>query len=366
MNSIVFKNVVKNYGNTKVVRKLDLEVASGERLILLGPSGCGKSTTLRMIAGLENITEGDLYLGGVRANDLTPGKRNIAMVFQNYALLPHLTVWENINFGLSNVKIEKEEKEIRIKEAVDLLNLTGLEKRFPKELSGGQRQRVALARGIVKRAPYFLLDEPLSNLDSQLRTLARGELVKIHELYKPTFIYVTHDQVEAMTIGQRVAIMNNGFLQQIDTPEDIYNKPVNTFVAKFIGSPSMNIIDAIVENSSIKLNDDIVKIPNNWINTIGRKTIKVKMGFRPEEMDISETSGVKFKVDYVENHGNKKCIYANINNARIVIALEKNIEVSAGDILYYNINWDKVHMFNEETDESYGYPESIKEDKKVG
>ena len=367
MNNIIIKNVVKNYGSTKVVKKLDLEIKSGERLILLGPSGCGKSTTLRMIAGLEDISEGELYLGDVKANDIAPGKRNVAMVFQNYALLPHLNVWRNIEFGLTNVDISNEEKEDRIREAIELLNLTGLEERLPKELSGGQRQRVALARGIVKRAPYFLLDEPLSNLDAQLRNLARGELVKIHELYKPTFIYVTHDQVEAMTIGQRVAIMNNGYLQQIDTPENIYNKPINTFVAKFIGSPSMNIVQCNLKGDKIELNNQLVTLPKEILSIVGIGRNSIKVGMRPEEIDISsEESDFGFIVDYVENHGNKKCVYFTLNGEKAVVSIESSSNIKSGEVLYCKINWDKIHLFNSETGENYIYSESYEEEAKVG
>ncbi|MEG0297364.1 MAG: ABC transporter ATP-binding protein [Clostridium sp.] len=360
MNNIVFKNIVKSYGNTKVVKKLDLEIESGERLILLGPSGCGKSTTLRMIAGLEDITSGELYLGDKLANDMTPGQRDIAMVFQNYALLPHLNVWDNIAFGLSNKKLDSKEKEERIKEAIELLNLTGLEKRHPKELSGGQRQRVALARGIVKRAPYFLLDEPLSNLDAQLRTLARSELVKIHEIYKPTFIYVTHDQVEAMTIGQRVAIMNEGYLQQIDTPENIYDKPVNTFVAKFIGSPSMNIVDAKIVNDKIELNGEFVKVPEYWLAQImGGAQVDLKFGVRPEKVKLSRVKtkdSVEVNISYIENHGNKKCVFFELNGVKVVAAIDSLGDINTTDKFYFEVEWDNVHFFNKEDEKSYGYP----------
>ena len=208
MKNIEFKAVKKKYDETTVIQELNFSIKEGERLVLLGPSGCGKTTTLRMIAGLEEISEGQLLMGGTVVNSVAPGKRNIAMVFQNYALFPHLSVWENITFGLKIQKLTEQEMAKRAKEALEILNLTGYENRKPKELSGGQKQRVALCRAIVKQSPYFLLDEPLSNLDAQLRQQARTELVKLHEIYKPTMIYVTHDQVEAMTIAQRIAIMN--------------------------------------------------------------------------------------------------------------------------------------------------------------
>ena len=235
-SGLTFHHVSKVYGTNQVVRDLDFSIQPGERLILLGPSGCGKTTTLRMIAGLESITSGDLYMGGTRVNDLAPGERNIAMVFQSYALYPHMTVWDNITFGLQIQKLDPKEIALRTNQAVEILQLDGLTQRYPKELSGGQKQRVALARAIVKKAPYFLLDEPLSNLDAKLRQQARTQLVKIHQLYNPTMIYVTHDQVEAMTVATRIAIINQGTLQQIGTPEEVYHRPANTFVAQFIGT----------------------------------------------------------------------------------------------------------------------------------
>lgn len=368
MNNIVFKNVVKNYGNVEVVKELDLEIKAGERLILLGPSGCGKSTTLRMIAGLESITQGELFLGEKKANDITPGKRNVAMVFQNYALLPHLTVWDNIAFGLANKKFPKDEIEKRVSEAIGILNLMGLEKRHPKELSGGQRQRVALARGIVKRAPYFLLDEPLSNLDAQLRNFARSEIVKIHEMYKPTLVYVTHDQVEAMTIAERIAIMNGGYLQQVDTPENVYNQPVNTFVAKFLGSPSMNIVDAYVSKGKITLNGKDIIIPMNWLSVLKNGNIdKVKFGVRPEDMSLTHDgkNSIEITIDYIENHGNKKCAYFMLNGESVISTLDSNVSIAAGERLYFDIDWEKVHFFSYNEGISYGYPDNRLEEAKV-
>lgn len=258
---LTFHHVSKVYGTNQVVRDLDFSIKAGERLILLGPSGCGKTTTLRMIAGLESITSGDLYMGDRRVNDVAPGDRNIAMVFQSYALYPHMTVWDNITFGLQIQKLSPSEIEKRTQEAVDILQLEGLTQRYPKELSGGQKQRVALARAIVKHSPYFLLDEPLSNLDAKLRQQARTQLVKIHEIYKPTMIYVTHDQVEAMTVANRIAIINGGILQQIGTPEEVYHKPANTFVAQFIGTPAMNLLPADVHTDVLQWVGHRLRVP---------------------------------------------------------------------------------------------------------
>ena len=244
MKNIVFDHVVKAYDKNVIVKDLNMEIREGERLILLGPSGCGKSTTLRMIAGLEKLSGGNLYMDGRLVNDVPCGERNVSMVFQNYALFPHMTVQSNIVYGLKAHKMDPAEIKTRLSEVLDMLDLKGLEERRPKDLSGGQRQRVALARAVVKRSDYFLLDEPLSNLDAQLRLRARKELVKIHEMYHQTLIYVTHDQIEAMTVGQRIALMHEGKMQMLDTPANVYNRPANVFTAKFIGSPSMNIVEA--------------------------------------------------------------------------------------------------------------------------
>ena len=233
-NSIVFSHVKKAYGKTVVIEDLNLEIREGERLILLGPSGCGKTTTLRMIAGFEEISGGELYMNGKVVNDLPPGERNIAMVFQSYALFPHLSVWDNITFGLQLQKLPEDEIRARAEKALEILHLKGYEHKKTHELSGGQKQRVALCRAIVKHSPYFLLDEPLSNLDAQLRLRARKELVKIHEMYHQTLIYVTHDQSEALAMADRILIMKNGKIEQVGTPEEIYLHPQTEFAASFV------------------------------------------------------------------------------------------------------------------------------------
>ena len=331
-NRIIFKNVCKNYGETKVVKDLNLDINPGERLVLLGPSGCGKSTTLRMIAGLEDITSGDLYFGNERVNDIASGERNIAMVFQNYALYPHLTVWDNITFGLRMNKVNKNEIDKRAREAIKILRLDGLEKRYPKELSGGQRQRVALCRAVVKQSPFFLLDEPLSNLDVQLRNTSREELVKLHNLYRPTFIYVTHDQIEAMTIGHRIAVMNKGVLQQIDTPEKIYNQPVNIFVAKFIGIPQINIVRVnIVEDEVIYLNNKI------RVNNEKKKFLKdrreIYLGIRPEYIKVNREKfdgSMKGNIAKIENYGSQKCTHG----IKLIDYIEnEKVEVVTGSLI---------------------------------
>ena len=326
MSSIIFKNVCKDYGNTQVVKNLNLEINPGERLVLLGPSGCGKSTTLRMIAGLEKITSGELYFGDKLMNDIEAGERNVAMVFQNYALYPHMTVWDNITFGLRMNKLEKEEIEKRAKEALKILNLEGLEKRYSKELSGGQRQRVALCRAVVKQSPFFLLDEPLSNLDVQLRNSSREELVKLHNLYRPTFVYVTHDQIEAMTIGHRIAVLNKGYLQQIDTPEKIYNNPVNIFVAKFIGIPQINILRVNINEGDILFKNNRIKLSDEKRKLIEKRS-EVYLGIRPEYVKVSrdETeNSMKGNIAKIENYGSQKCLLITVNGGEKVMASVPN------------------------------------------
>ncbi|BBA49722.1 putative ABC transporter ATP-binding protein [Fusobacterium varium] len=326
MSSIIFKNVCKDYGNTQVVKNLNLEINPGERLVLLGPSGCGKSTTLRMIAGLEKITSGELYFGDKLMNDIEAGERNVAMVFQNYALYPHMTVWDNITFGLRMNKLEREEIEKRAKEALKILNLEGLEKRYSKELSGGQRQRVALCRAVVKQSPFFLLDEPLSNLDVQLRNSSREELVKLHNLYRPTFVYVTHDQIEAMTIGHRIAVLNKGYLQQIDTPEKIYNNPVNIFVAKFIGIPQINILRVNINEGDILFKNNRIKLSDEKRKLIEKRS-EVYLGIRPEYVKVSrdETeNSMKGNIAKIENYGSQKCLLITVNGGEKVMASVPN------------------------------------------
>lgn len=326
MSSIIFKNVCKDYGNTQVVKNLNLEINPGERLVLLGPSGCGKSTTLRMIAGLEKITSGELYFGDKLMNDIEAGERNVAMVFQNYALYPHMTVWDNITFGLRMNKLEREEIEKRAKEALKILNLEGLEKRYSKELSGGQRQRVALCRAVVKQSPFFLLDEPLSNLDVQLRNSSREELVKLHNLYRPAFVYVTHDQIEAMTIGHRIAVLNKGYLQQIDTPEKIYNNPVNIFVAKFIGIPQINILRVNINEGDILFKNNRIKLSDEKRKLIEKRS-EVYLGIRPEYVKVSrdETeNSMKGNIAKIENYGSQKCLLITVNGGEKVMASVPN------------------------------------------
>ncbi|WP_270440929.1 ABC transporter ATP-binding protein [Acidaminococcus provencensis] len=309
--SLTFKHVSKVYGKVQVVRDLNLSIRQGERLILLGPSGCGKTTTLRMIAGLESITSGDLYMGDQRVNDVAPGKRNIAMVFQSYALFPHMTVWDNITFGLHLQKLPEEEIRNRTQQVIELLDLEGLTQRYPKELSGGQKQRVALCRALVKQSPYFLLDEPLSNLDAKLRQQARTQLVKLHKIYHPTMIYVTHDQVEAMTVAQRIAIINQGILQQIGTPEDVYHRPANTFVAQFIGTPAMNLIRAKVSTDVLIWGKHRLQVPAPYAEKLHARD-EIILGIRPEKCHFAPDAMLPAVRSYAENLGSHWITYLTL------------------------------------------------------
>jgi ABC-type sugar transport system ATPase subunit len=359
MNDIRFEHVYKSYGKVEIINDLNLEIPEGERLVLLGPSGCGKSTTLRMIAGFETITKGKLYMGDKIVNDVEPGDRNIAMVFQNYALYPHMTVAKNVCFGMEIAKIPKQEQKKRMDDALEMLGLTEYANRKPKDLSGGQRQRVALARAIVKKSPYFLLDEPLSNLDAKLRTYARSELVKIHEVCKSTFIYVTHDQIEAMTIGQKIALMNNHTLQQLDSPDIIYNRPKNVFVGTFIGSPSMNVFEAQISGNELVIGGiQKVQIPDLWLNITGTNK-KIKVGIRPEHISLTaKGTGFGGTITYMENHGNRRCMTMQIPGLDNPVQIASDTDFyPESNKMFIDIAWDKMHFFDDESEENMGYPE---------
>lgn len=362
MKEIIFENICKSYGKTKVVNNLNLTIKEGERLVLLGPSGCGKSTILRIIAGLEDITSGKLYMNDNCVNDVPSGDRNVAMVFQNYALFPHMTVEDNITYGLKVHKVPKEEVKKRLEAALEMLKLKGLENRKPKDLSGGQRQRVALARAIVKKSDFFLLDEPLSNLDAQLRGHARKELVKIHETCGQTFVYVTHDQVEAMTVGDRVALMNEGTLQMIDTPHNVYNKPANVFTAKFIGAPSTNIFPVDYLDGRIALGNQSLILPQMWTNKIvGSECENLYFGIRPEHINFSRIeidNAFKGFVKYIEDYGNRFGIYIEVEGNEIIAMCDKS-QLKSGDIVYFSPDFTKIHLFDRNTTMSIGYPEEL-------
>lgn len=369
MKEIKFEHVKKSYENTEVVKDLNFTIKEGERLILLGPSGCGKSTTLRMIAGLEEITEGSLFMNGKKMNDVPSGKRNVSMVFQNYALYPHMTVKQNIIYGLKVRKLFKNDIQSRLDSVLDMLQLRGLEDRYPKDLSGGQRQRVALARATVKRSDFFLLDEPLSNLDAQLRVSARKELLNIHEMFKQTMVYVTHDQIEAMTFADRIALMYDGELQMLDTPTNVYHRPANVFTAKFIGTPPTNILEMDYHHGFMTIGQQSFELTDMWVKFIqARETSNLLVGIRPEHVELSTTpfpNGFQGQIKYIENQGNSYSIYIDLAGQEVV-AMSDHAHWYKGDMVYFRPMMDRIHIFDKETGNSLGYPEELLEkDNKI-
>lgn len=357
MADVKLKNICKSYdGKTNVVTDVNLDIKDKEFLVLVGPSGCGKSTTLRMIAGLEEITSGELYIDDNLMNEVPPKDRDIAMVFQNYALYPHMTVFENMAFGLKLRKHKKEDINERVNYAADILGLNEYLNRKPKALSGGQRQRVAVGRSIVRKPKVFLFDEPLSNLDAKLRVQMRTEISKLHHKLEATMVYVTHDQTEAMTMGDRIVVMKDGFVNQIDNPMDLYNYPVNKFVAGFIGSPAMNFIDGkIISESGIFFlsSDESLKIP-----LLKKQTEKLKeyinkevtIGIRPENISISENDNenqfeIKTTLDVVEPMGNETIVYFNLSNNQIIARVQSEERLGTNSNYYLYINLEKLHLF---------------------
>ncbi len=368
MASVSLKNIYKKYaGGVTAVSDFTLEIEDQEFIILVGPSGCGKSTTLRMIAGLEEITEGELYIGDRLVNDVAPKDRDIAMVFQNYALYPHMTVFDNMAFGLKLRKTPKDEIKRRVEEAARVLDIVHLLERKPAALSGGQRQRVALGRAIVREPKVFLLDEPLSNLDAKLRAQMRTELSKLHLRLGTTFIYVTHDQTEAMTMGTRIVVMKDGFIQQIDTPQTLYSKPANVFVAGFIGSPQMNFIDATLAEKDgkvcIEFGDDnnhySIAVPSaekaaQLKDYIGKEVV---FGIRPEDLDddpetiAKATDGViDCDVEVTELMGAETYLYLVCAGNSMTARVAPTSTLRAGDKTKIAIDLNKIHLFDKETE----------------
>jgi ABC-type sugar transport system ATPase subunit len=313
--SIVFKNIAKSYGQTEVIRDVSLDVRDGEFIVFVGPSGCGKSTTLRMVAGLEAISSGDLFIDGVRVNDLGPAERGAAMVFQSYALYPHMTVEQNMSFGLRMTGHPKAEIAQRVQETAQMLQLVPLLQRYPKQLSGGQRQRVAIGRAIVRRPKLFLFDEPLSNLDAALRVQLRIELAKLHQQLKTTMVYVTHDQTEAMTLGERIAVFNQGCIEQLGTPVELYQKPVNRFVAEFLGSPKINVIDYRWDASrqKILIGQGIELDPSFFRADPVRLAQGASLAIRPEHCLLSDqATGLGGTVEFMEYLGDTILAYVQL------------------------------------------------------
>ena len=333
MATVTFDHVTKNYDGTVAVKDLSLIAGDGEFLVLVGPSGCGKTTALRMIAGLEQISDGRLLIGDRVVNNVAPVARDIAMVFQSYALYPHMTVFNNLAFGLRNKKVPRKEIDQRVKNAAEILDLGPLLKRKPKQLSGGQRQRVALGRAIVREPAAFLMDEPLSNLDAKLRVATSAEILKLQDRLEITTIYVTHDQVEAMTMGDRIAVMNLGVLQQVGTPEELYENPANTFVAGFIGSPAMNLV------------------PAQLLDAGGSGRI---VGFRPEHVDVGgQGDGLRFNgtVEVVEYLGDEQIAHLSVKDTPLVAKLPVEERLSMGDNVDFFVARDKLRLFDAETEQ---------------
>ncbi len=327
MSNVILKNVTKIYDKKKVIDNVDLTINDKEFIVLVGASGCGKSTLLRMIAGLEDITEGEIFIGNKKVNDVHPKDRDIAFVFQSYALYPHMTVRENIAFGLKMRKVDKATIEKKVQEAAEILDLGEYLDRKPKQLSGGQRQRVALGRAIVRNPKVFLMDEPLSNLDAKLRVQMRSEIKKLHDKLQTTFIYVTHDQTEALTMGDRVVVLDKGVIQQAATPEEIYNNPANSFVAGFVGSPQMNFIDC---------KDFPYQTKENTV-----------IGIRPEKMVCGGEIKFSVNIDITELLGSEKIAYFNIGNKKCCAKLPADFNIDK--TLELSINLKDLYFFDKET-----------------
>jgi len=365
MASVSLKNVTKAYPNGFVaVKDFSLEIADREFVIFVGPSGCGKSTTLRMIAGLEDITSGEMYIDGKLVNDVEPKDRDIAMVFQNYALYPHMSVYDNMAFGLKLRKTPKDEIDKLVQEAARILDLSHLLDRKPKALSGGQRQRVAMGRAIVRNPKVFLMDEPLSNLDAKLRGQMRIEISKLHQRLNATIIYVTHDQTEAMTLGTRIVVMKDGIVQQVDSPQNLYDKPQNKFVAGFIGAPQMNLIDATVGKSgtdiTLSFDGHTIALPEDKAKALeagGYVGKSVAFGIRPEDLhdeaaylEASPKSVFEATIRVYELLGAEVYLYFDINEANCTARVNPRTTARPGDTIKLAMDLSKIHVFDKETE----------------
>jgi multiple sugar transport system ATP-binding protein len=367
MARVLMKNLTKSFKNVLAVNDVNLEIRDKEFLVLVGPSGCGKTTALRMVAGLEEITSGEILIGDRVVNDISPKDRNIAMVFQNYALYPHMTVFDNMAFGLKLRKLPKQEIKQRVGEASKFLGLSALLERKPKQLSGGQRQRVALGRAIVREPKVFLMDEPLSNLDAKLRVQTRAELIKLHRRLGITTIYVTHDQVEALTMGDRIAVMKDGLLQQVDTPLNVYNKPANMFVAGFIGTPSMNFIDAtllkqdgryVVDTGAFKVVIPEKKNVAGFDAYVGKPVV---FGIRPEDIfdrslnsivKPTDENTIKTMVDVIEPMGSVVTMTLTAGQHIITATIDAETQHKEEEEMSIILDMDKTHLFDKESEKA--------------
>ncbi|MED4129559.1 MULTISPECIES: ABC transporter ATP-binding protein [Shouchella] len=362
MASIQLNNVYKVYdGDVTAVSDFNLDIEDKEFIVFVGPSGCGKSTTLRMIAGLEEISKGDLIIGDKRMNDVAPKDRDIAMVFQNYALYPHMNVYDNMAFGLKLRKFKKDEIKKRVDNAAKILGLEEMLDRKPKAMSGGQRQRVALGRAIVRDPQVFLMDEPLSNLDAKLRVQMRAEITKLHKRLQTTTIYVTHDQTEAMTMATRIVIMKDGLIQQIGTPKDVYDNPENVFVGGFIGSPSMNFLSGKLDGKDFVINNQRIEVPEGKLSVLREQGFTDKeliLGIRPEDIHdepifISSSEGTKIDalIDVAELTGAETVLYSSIEGQEFVARVDSRTTAQSGDTIELALNMNKAHFFNPENEQ---------------
>lgn len=366
MAEIVLDHVYKIYDNkVTAVTDFNLHIQDKEFIVFVGPSGCGKSTTLRMIAGLEEISKGDFYIDGKRVNDVPPKDRDIAMVFQNYALYPHMTVYDNMAFGLKLRKVPKAEIDKRVKDAAKILGLEEYLKRKPKALSGGQRQRVALGRAIVRDPKVFLMDEPLSNLDAKLRVQMRAEIAKLHQRLQPTTIYVTHDQTEAMTMATRIVVMKDGVIQQVGTPKEVYDHPRNVFVAGFIGSPAMNFFKGKLTDGHFVINEQLkFAVPEGKMKILrenGFINKEIIFGIRPEDIHdeplfINASTDTKFstKIDVSELTGAETMLYSKLGDQEFISRVDSRSDIRPGDELELAFDMNKGHFFNPESEERIG------------
>jgi len=364
MASVTFEHVTKRFGSVTALDDLTIEVADKEFLVLVGPSGCGKTTALRCLAGLEDVTEGRIFIGDQLVNDVPPKDRDIAMVFQSYALYPHMTVYENMAFGLKLRKVPKDEIRRRVQEAAEILGIEQLLDRKPRQLSGGQRQRVAVGRAIVRNPKVFLFDEPLSNLDAKLRVQTRTEISKLHKRLQTTFIYVTHDQVEAMTMADRIAVLNHGVLQQIDTPQNLYDKPANMFVAGFIGSPAMNFFPGTLKQADGHLYVDTgafqVQVPDErremYADYVGKQVV---LGVRPEHIHHPQFAPpgitpqpVEGEVEVTELMGNEIFVYMSAGDMRFVARVDPRADYRMGERASVVFDMSQMHLFDPETEQA--------------
>ena len=350
MGNIAISNVTKKFDSTEVIHGINLKINDGEFVVLVGPSGCGKTTLLRMIAGLESITDGNISIDDKIINNIKPKERDCAMVFQNYALYPHMKVAANMGFSLKIKKASKEEIDQKVKDVAKILEIEDYLERYPRQLSGGQRQRVAMGRAIVRNPKVFLFDEPLSNLDAKLRVQMRTQIKLLHARLKTTLVYVTHDQVEAMTMADKIVVMNEGLVEQTGAPLELYDKPVNIFVAGFIGSPSMNLLNASINSNSINLGS-AGSIPITR-KTTSENNLDIILGIRPSHMDISKNGeGLKFQIDVIEPTGADSLVYGRINDTECCVQTSERLNLKSGEIIHILPNEDNLHFFDNQSNE---------------